>query len=373
MKKNFMSHIIEKESCLPDMVAEMNSSGLPLLFYGAGWYANLLYEIFIRYDLHISDVVVDSLEYKHQTPEFMGFEVKTFDEALDSCDQCNVLVAIAYGYRAFEEIARFENKLKDNKKINRYYYFDGSHFEYNNEVSLEYTFVEDHEDEFQELYNKLSDDCSREILVSYINQRISGGRNGALPLRDLYTDGLYFPEFIDLHEDEVFVDCGAYDGDSINAFIANMGSKKYAHIYAFEPDASSFDKLMKRGYENMTAINKGVYSDGRTLCFSSKGNMSSALCESGDIEVEVDSVDNVLNGKRATYIKFDVEGAELAAIEGAKETIKAFRPKLAIEMCHKNEDLVTLPQKILSYVPEYKLYLRIHTMYSKDLILYAVL
>jgi hypothetical protein len=82
----------------------------------------------------------------------------------------------------------------------------------------------------------------------------------------------------------------------------------------------------------------------------------------------------------------DVEGAELAAIDGAGYTIRTYKPKLAISVYHKKEDLITIPQKILSLVPDYKLYLRIHLpftsestpgttmggIYSYDLVLYAL-
>jgi len=89
--------------------------------------------------------------------------------------------------------------------------------------------------------------------------------------------------------------------------------------------------------------------------------------------VEVDTIDNVLLEEKVTYIKMDVEGAELAAIESARNTIMSYKPKLAICVYHKKEDLITIPKKILSLVPEYKLTLRAHAPMSISLVLYATL
>ena len=62
----------------------------------------------------------------------------------------------------------------------------------------------------------------------------------------------------------------------------------------------------------------------------------------------------------------------MQALHGAVEMIKRGRPKLAICMYHKREDLITIPQFIKSIVPEYKLYLRAHFAYASELVLYAI-
>ena len=68
----------------------------------------------------------------------------------------------------------------------------------------------------------------------------------------------------------------------------------------------------------------------------------------------------------------DIEGAELEALKGAKETIKRNHPKLAICVYHKPEDIVDIPKFILELDPEYKLYLRHYSDNAGETVLYAI-
>lgn len=106
------------------------------------------------------------------------------------------------------------------------------------------------------------------------------------------------------------------------------------------------------------------------MCFSAE-NGCGTICESAEEVIEVDTIDNIVEEK-VTFIKMDVEGAELEALQGASKTIIKNKPTLAICVYHKREDLITIPQYIKELVPEYKLYLRGHFIYASELVLYAV-
>lgn len=71
-------------------------------------------------------------------------------------------------------------------------------------------------------------------------------------------------------------------------------------------------------------------------------------------------------------IKMDVEGAELESLKGARETILRNRPKLAICIYHKPEDMTEIPLYIKSLVPEYKFFVRHHSNYFAETVLYAI-
>ena len=73
-----------------------------------------------------------------------------------------------------------------------------------------------------------------------------------------------------------------------------------------------------------------------------------------------------------TYIKMDIEGAEHKALEGAKKIIANNKPRLAISIYHKQEDLWDLPKLILNIRPDYKFFIRHYTMGFADTVLYAV-
>ena len=119
-------------------------------------------------------------------------------------------------------------------------------------------------------------------------------------------------------------------------------------------------------------IEKGAWSKKDTLYFNNSSNSNSSISESGDSKIEVDSIDNVCKNENVTFIKMDVEGAELEALKGAENTIMKNKPKLAICVYHKKEDLVTIPQYILSLNSDYKLYLRHYDSFCTELVLYAV-
>ncbi len=84
------------------------------------------------------------------------------------------------------------------------------------------------------------------------------------------------------------------------------------------------------------------------------------------------TLDEVLGEEGATFIKMDIEGGEKEALAGAKQLIKKYRPKLAISIYHKPEDILEVPEIILSYHPGYQLYMRHYSLAAFDTVLYAV-
>ncbi len=100
---------------------------------------------------------------------------------------------------------------------------------------------------------------------------------------------------------------------------------------------------------------------------------SSSFSEEGTFSIETDTIDAVLNGGAATFIKMDVEGSELASLRGAENTIKNHKPTLAICIYHKKEDLWEIQRYIRELVPEYWFYIRAYEDTVIELVLYAVL
>lgn len=96
------------------------------------------------------------------------------------------------------------------------------------------------------------------------------------------------------------------------------------------------------------------------------------LSTEGRIAIEVRKLDDVLQGKKVTFIKMDIEGAELAALRGAEKIIREQRPRLAICVYHKPEDIWEIPSLILSCNPDYRLYLRHYSITETETVLYAI-
>lgn len=109
-----------------------------------------------------------------------------------------------------------------------------------------------------------------------------------------------------------------------------------------------------------------------TLRFSDLETTDSRITDTGTVSIDARKLDDVLQGKKVTFIKMDIEGAELAALRGAEKIIREQRPRLAICVYHKPEDIWEIPSLILSCNPDYRLYLRHYSITETETVLYAI-
>jgi len=165
-------------------------------------------------------------------------------------------------------------------------------------------------------------------------------------------------------ENEVYVDAGAFDGDSCRAFL-KWCDKNYKKIYLLEPDKPRF-KLISDEFssnERIQCVEAGAYDTTGTVSFSTGDTGSSLIIGDGDDVIKTIEIDNlVATDDCVTLLKMDIEGAELKALKGSAQIIKRDKPRLAICVYHKAEDIIEIPQYILSLVPEYRFYLRHHKL-----------
>lgn len=213
------------------------------------------------------------------------------------------------------------------------------------------------------------------------NQLVSNGFSdeNILILADI-VDKPTYKQYFDCpffyHDDnEVFVDAGVFDGMSAVRF-AEWANGMYEHIYGFEPNITNFSNCEKQynTLKNATLYNKGVWDKNTVLQFLENGPGSKIVEDetaNGNNTVSVASIDDVLAGERATFIKMDVEGAELKALYGSEKTIRKWKPKLAISVYHKTTDLWEIPQAILNYNSDYKFYMRHYFFNDCESVLYA--
>lgn len=171
------------------------------------------------------------------------------------------------------------------------------------------------------------------------------------------------------------VNCGAYNGDTIKDFIKTVGynCKK---IFALEPDSENLKKLYSYIEENdlnelVKVCEVGASDSKKTLRFSDIGNMKSCISDDGETVIQVEKIDDIVGDSSVTFINMDIEGAELDELKVAEETIRRFKPTLAISVYHKRLDCMEIPNYIKSLVPEYKFYFRLHKAVAIDAVLYA--
>lgn len=192
---------------------------------------------------------------------------------------------------------------------------------------------------------------------------------------------IYFPPFIKHLDDEHFVDCGACDGDTVSPFLLQW--KSMNHVTAYEPDEANFAKLkMKFGHLDYVTLWPYAVSDSDgDKFFLSTGDYSAHIGNDGNGYVKCVALDSQTYAPFATYpgratfptyIKMDIEGAELEALWGARRIMKEHSPVLAICAYHASEHTWQIPLLIHAIHPDYKLYFRRYAEGAFELVWYAV-
>ena len=228
-----------------------------------------------------------------------------------------------------------------------------------------------HYDGHKRAYNLMQDETSRRILIERITNYLFYSDMNFTPREEQYFDDTA----IQLTDSEVLVDGGCFNGNTVLDFIKKTNGK-YAHVYTFEPDDKNFGEAKENlaPYDNIEIINKGLHSKTGVLKFTSGMGGGSHINLSGENEIQVVSLDDVFEKESyiPTLIKMDVEGAEKEALIGAANIIRKARPKFALCVYHKTEDVYELPQLIMEYGGDYSFTLRHYTRAAFETVLYAI-
>lgn len=223
-------------------------------------------------------------------------------------------------------------------------------------------------------YKLFSNEESRNLFASLVKFRKTLGSSGGSwsPFDE------YFHPEVSPEPGDTIIDGGAWTGDTAEAFCRALNGK--CQIYSFEPDDESFCKL--QGNISSQSLNAsvhplklGLWSHTTTLKFEScrENSMQHQVSENGDSQIHVTSIDEFASERniKIDLIKMDIEGSEIEALLGARETIQRFRPRLQICSYHKFDDLWEIPILIKELFPDYRLYLGHHSQNIFGTIVYA--
>jgi FkbM family methyltransferase len=174
---------------------------------------------------------------------------------------------------------------------------------------------------------------------------------------------------------EAFIDVGTFDGQNIIDAASKFGPLQ--KVFAFEPDPDNFKKInglviWDKVAREAVLFPCGVWSETTVLYFNSGAGESAAVSAHGDVAVPVVSLDDVLHGVVPGFIKMDIEGAEIEALNGAKNLIAAFRPSLAISIYHKPDHLFEIPLLVNSWNLGYQFHIRFHGHNLFETVLYCI-
>lgn len=220
------------------------------------------------------------------------------------------------------------------------------------------------------LETKLEDDESKKVL-----RDVSGFRTTAnlafLAQYSFSPAEQYFAPVCPVVEGDVFVDCGGFDGDTTEQFVRR--NPDYRRVWLFEPSKLNMLKAKERlkGTRDIHFIPKGVSDKIESVSFNSGAGSASAIAESGDITIDVTTLDQEVS-EPVSFVKMDLEGWELKALAGARSHIRQERPKLAIAVYHRASDFWAIPEFILRLCKDYKVYLRHYTEGWTETVMYFV-
>lgn len=335
---------------------KIKKSGLPVVIYGMGNGADKVIDEFNRLEIPIIGITASDDFVRGQN--FRGFKVKKLSE-FDG----DFIVAVSFA-SCIPEVMNHIFSLCDKYRVivPCVPVFGAEIFNRD--------FIEKNKDNLIAAY-ELFDEDSKRIFAGCVDFMFGGELN---VLKSITTEKYeVFENIIKLDKNETYLDLGAYRGDTVDEFLYYCNNE-YNGIIALEPDRRTFKKLSEHinDIPNATAYQKAIYSENKSLIFSSKAGRQSAISDKGE-EIEAVTIDEICKNKKVTYIKMDVEGAEYDALVGAEETLRVHKPKLNIALYHKSRDIFELPLKISEINPDYKFYIRRHPYIPCwDLNLYCV-
>ena len=353
----------------------LKTAGKPVVLYGTGDGADKVLTRLAETGVPVSGIFASDEFVRGQ--QFHGFTVQAYSELMALREKVIVLIA-------------FASELPD--VMERFYKLASVHETYaphvpvfSGEETVTAAWIKKYERELQTVYERLADAVSRETFASVLNYKLSGKlsylqactTNRTEDLRTIFSFG----------GEETYLDLGAYNGDTVQEFL-QLTRGRYKKIVALEPDPKNFKKLTDFVRQNelkkITCLQAGVWNDCGSLELTGNGGRQSTFWEADRSgfatqplsqtcsmkkkikkqQVTVVSVDAVLGNEHADYMKFDVEGVEKEALEGAAGHLvpdgNGTLPKLLVAAYHHDEDLFALPLLLWKLQPEYKIYLRKH-------------
>ena len=217
----------------------------------------------------------------------------------------------------------------------------------------------------------LSDITSLQTLDAIMLYRLTWDLNVLAPVARPEKAIYFEPDIMPLHDHEVLIDGGAFDGDTVRDFVAKTDGH-YNHIHAFELDPANAEAFRAKtaGLRDVTLHSLGLWDGPAQMGIEHRSDNGSRVSATAEVQVPLDALDNLDVGQ-PTLIKLDVEGAEIEALTGARRIIQSYRPKLAVCAYHKPDDLVTIIDKIRDLRDDYSFTLRHYSPILYDSVLFC--
>lgn len=187
---------------------------------------------------------------------------------------------------------------------------------------------------------------------------------------------------IHAEKDDVVLDIGGCWGDTALYFANKVGNDGIVYSFEFIPNNLELHKLNQSFNpeleKRIKLVEKPVFDESGVKVYYKDFGPGSRV-EFGPFseqtgETETIAIDDFViqnNLQKIDFIKMDIEGAEPYALKGAIETIKKYKPKLAIAIYHSWEDFTNIPIWILNLNLGYEIYIDHFTIHAEETVVYA--
>jgi len=346
-----------------EYIEYLKNADKPIIIFAASGAGKGFYRMFVKQGINITcfgDNSINKIGSKLIIDEH-ALDILSFQDILNNYPDAYIVIC-SRPYRA--EIAKqFIQAGYDTRNIFA--------FDYNRSNVDIIEHINKYLNLYKEVYSIFNEDHSRNVFINRLS--FLNTYDSEFIVRMKSNNAMYFDnDIMMLKDNEIIIDGGGYNGDTFKEYVKL--SDNYLKYYFCEPDPVNMNNAMKNlsEYENIFFIQKGLWCKSDILTFSSNADGRSRLSENGNMKLKVTSIDELLDGKSVTLIKMDIEGAEMEALKGAKYTIQKYKPKLAICVYHKSEDIFEIPLYIKELLPDYKLYLRHYSIGMNDTVWYAI-
>ena len=351
---------------------------MPLALYGAGNLGRLARDFLKAVWLDFDFVVDRNAAALRESPDWQGMALYHPDEVPDALKQSHLLLVsvvlapyvpieaalVADGFRHVMPFYDFAEGFRHIHPLSNGWY--AAAFKDDDRAMTTLTL------------EGWSDDVSRAHYLAFLAWR---------RLRQEWTfeaapvtigDRFFIPEIVSvLGGHEVFVDAGAHHG-SVTRRFSDLVHGKWHRIVAIEPDEDNSDALTafiseawpdpaSRRPEVLTPV---LGAAAGTAWFHDGLGYASQISPTGRREAEVQSIDNL--HLAPTFIKLHLEGHELEALKGARQTLLKDRPIMVATVYHNDDGIWRTPLWLMKTLENYRLLFRLHSYCGTSAVIYAI-
>lgn len=330
-----------------DLWQRLEKTDRPIVLYGTGNGADKVMDVLASRDIPVSGIFASGGFVRDRY--FRGYKVLSYEECREKFGDMTVLMCFGSSRpEVLENVGRIAAECE---------FYAPDVPVYGDEL-FDAAFYEKNKEKLEEVRRHLADGLSACCFDAHISYKLSGDirylASCETPREKIEDEFFHLPG-------GSFLDLGAYTGDTLTAFAGRNDA--YRRLIAVEPDGRNFRKLTETAAKlrDTVCLNAAAgEADGELFFDFSKGRGAHAAASGSRVPCR--SADSIaeefgLDGKNL-LIKADVEGQELAVINGAQRLIRKESPGLSIACYHRSEDLFTLPLRVLRLNPHYKIYMR---------------